>query len=515
MKRRDILKYGAGLGLLGTTAAISIAKDMMMGHNMPMGSGNMDGMNHHNMAGMHMMGQNDNLMPLSAMQSAQALAPLPLLKNQSSTAGEFVADLVAKKTNAPLIQGFQTEVWAYNGQIPGPQIVVTEGDWVRIRFTNQLSQPTTVHWHGLPAPSDQDGNPHDPVAPGQSRLYEFRLPENSAGTYWYHPHPHGFVSEQVYMGLAGTLIVKAKKDTVAHLPEQHWMISDIRLDKQAKIPGNSMTDWMNGREGQFVLINGQLQPNIQLNGNERIRIWNATSARYLRLQIPGCEWIVIGSDGGLLEKPLPPTDELLLVPAERVEVVLRIKRPQQHYVLQSAYYDRDKMMVKEAPVTTLLGKLQIGDQTANLPQTLRSFPVLGKATAKKQVIFSEAAMDHSNMGMGMAMLQNMFLVNGKSYEMNRMDLVSKAGEIETWDLINNSHMDHPFHIHGTLFEVISRTQNNKTQKMPYRALKDTVNLRPKERVMIQIVQKDKGLRMFHCHILEHENLGMMANLKVI
>ena len=130
--------------------------------------------------------------------------------NTSKAPGVFHATLTAAPVTLPLIASGPTELWAYNASLPGPLIEVFEGDTVEILFVNRLPQPSTIHWHGLPVPSEQDGNPQDAVAPGAQRIYKFTLPEGCAGTYWYHPHPHGFTAEQVFRGLAGTFIVRAK-----------------------------------------------------------------------------------------------------------------------------------------------------------------------------------------------------------------------------------------------------------------------------------------------------------------
>ena len=577
MKRRTLVQILGGASLLATGVGQAVARGMM-------GSGHNSGMMH-DMQGMHNMGDMQgmmhgtaNLMPLNKMPSQQKLQSLPLLKNQSSQAALFKANLEAKPVKLTLADRKPTEIWAYNGQIPGPQIVVYEGDTVEINFKNSLSQPTTVHWHGLPVPPDQDGNPHDAVAPGESRIYRFTLPKGSAGTYWYHPHPHGYVSEQVFRGLAGSFIVKAKDDPLADFAEQHWLISDIRLDTQANIPHNTMMDWMNGREGQFVLINGQLNPKISVKSGERIRIWNACSARYLKLEIPNCSWILVGTDGGLLEQPRPASKELFIAPAERVEVILHSDRDQASQLI-TRYYDRQKMMMREPAVDLQLATINVQTADYQLPKRLRPIADLGTATATKFVEFSEVMGDmhgnmdgmadgammggmhggmgghgnmhnmhggtgghgmmgnrdnmHGNMG-GMAgggmmggmlnhsnpsnlppMMQNMFLVNGKTYDMQRMDLTSKLNEVEEWEVFNNSHMDHPFHLHGTQFVITKRVLNDQTIQEPYKALRDTFNLKPYERVTFKVKQGHKGLRVFHCHILEHETLGMMANLNVV
>ncbi|UXN03485.1 multicopper oxidase family protein [Bartonella sp. HY406] len=523
MNRRKILQLLGSGALMVTVAHKALAQSGHQGHGDHSGHGAMDHnkMDHNSHGSMPAM-SNDlaDLMPLDKMPSKQPLQPLKLLKNIANKQGVFIANLEAKPIKVNLADDKETEVWAYNGQLPGPQIIVYEGDTVEIHFKNSLSQSTTVHWHGLPVPPQEDGNPHDAVKPGESRIYRFTLPQNCAGTYWYHPHPHGDVSEQVAKGLAGSFIVKAKNDPLNDLSEQHWLISDLRLDKNGNIPENTMMDWMNGREGQFVLINGQLQPRINVKSGERIRIWNACSARYLRLAIPNCQWIVVGSDGGLLEKPRPGVNELMLSPAERVEVILQTDKDQSSQLV-SHYYDRQKMMVTEPHDDVLLADISIDASPVKLPDFLRKIDDFGAITATKSVEFSEAEMDHAHMDMGndkakqMAMLQNMFKVNGKTYDMDRIDLTSKQDAVEEWQIFNNSHMDHPFHLHGTQFLIIKRELDGKVTDEPFKAFKDSFNLRPYEKVTIKVKQTEKGIRMFHCHILEHETLGMMANLNVI
>ena len=189
-----------------------------------------------------------------------------------------------------MLPGTSTEFWTYNSSVPGPLIEVYEGDTVRIRLENQLAQETTVHWHGLPVPPDQDGNPMDPVAPGANRLYEFTLPVGSAGTYWYHPHPHEFTAEQVFRGMAGLFIVRSRTDPVpSAIEEKLLVVSDLRLAADGTIPPNSAMDWQNGREGNYLLVNGQHQPVLSIDPgqSQRWRILNATNARYLRLALTG------------------------------------------------------------------------------------------------------------------------------------------------------------------------------------------------------------------------------------
>ena len=285
--------------------------------------------------------------PVSPLTVGQPLTDLVRLANTSSTPNEFAATLVAQRASKAMLPGTSTEFWTYNSLVPGPLIDVFEGDTVRIRLENRLSQQTTVHWHGLPVPPAQDGNPMDPIAPGASRTYEFTLPVGSAGTYWYHPHPHEFTAEQVFRGMAGLLIVRSRTDPVpAAIEEKLLVISDLRLAADGTIPANTTMDWQNGREGNYVLVNGQNQPvlTIKPGQSQRWRILNATNARYLRLAVTGHTMTLIGTDGGLLRSPVPGLNDILLAPAERVEVIVTASLAVgSTAVLQSLPYNRGTM----------------------------------------------------------------------------------------------------------------------------------------------------------------------------
>ncbi|HLA29733.1 MAG TPA: multicopper oxidase family protein [Pseudomonas sp.] len=499
MIRRTFLTHALGVGglalLPGWLRAASMEHDMAA-------MGDMPGMDH----SLHAA---PTLAAADALPRGAALRELPKLANRSQLPGEFKGELIAAPTQVELLAGQPTTFWAYNASLPGPLIEVREGDRVQIRFINQLSQPSTIHWHGLPVPPEQDGNPHDPVPPGGERTYSFNLPKGCAGTYWYHPHPHGHTAEQVFRGLAGAFIVRAADDPLAHISERHLLISDLKLNTDGSIPDNDGNDWMNGREGQFVLINGQHQPQIQLQGPERWRIWNACSARYLKLNLGGHSFSLVGTDGGLIEQAQTLT-EILLAPAERIEIIVQPAAQNRNVALNAQIYDRNKMGNVAAENVISLAQISLASgQPAKLPARLRSIADLGPTSAQKRVVFSE------NMRMDNGQHQMDFLVNGKAFDMQRVDLTSKLGEVELWEISNDSHMDHPFHIHGCQFQLIEHELNGVKTPAPYRAWKDTVNLRPKETVRVKMAQPFKGLRMLHCHILEHENQGMMATLEVI
>jgi len=179
-------------------------------------------------------------------------------------------------------------------------------------------------------------------------------------------------------------------------------------------------------------------------------------------------------------------------------------------VLAADVYDRHKMSMAHvsppAPALVPLADVDFALGAARaLPAALRPLAPLGEPKAAKKVVFAER-MDSAGMK---------FLINGKTFDLGRVDLVSRRGEIELWEIDNPSDMDHPFHLHGTQFQVVAREQNGATVEEPYLAWRDTVNVRPGEKVRIKAAQQSTGIRMFHCHILEHEDLGMMGQLQVI
>jgi len=432
------------------------------------------------------------------------------LVNRSAVDGLFMGDLAASPAQRDWVAAHPTTVWTYNGQIPGPLIELWEGDTAEIHFRNQLGVPTTVHWHGLSVPPSSDGGPHFPVRPGGQQRYRLPIARDTAGSYWYHPHPHGHTAEQVFHGLAGPLIVRSRHDPLAHLPEQHLFISDLRVAADGTIPANDANDWMNGREGQVVLINGQYQPRIEVGTSQRWRIWNACSARYLRLSLGGVAFTQVGTDGGLTQAPLPGLTEIVLAPAERVEIVVDPAATATPCELTALVLPRGKMGDVAPDQALKLASVQIGQGTPTpLPATLREIaPLPGERRRHVIRIQEEMSMAGGHHSMR-------FLLNGKQFDMRRVDETGRAGEVELWEVINEADMDHPFHIHGGQFQIVEREFDGQVTHPPQRAWKDTVNLKAGETVRLRMVQAYPGLQMYHCHILEHEDQGMMGLLKIV
>jgi FtsP/CotA-like multicopper oxidase with cupredoxin domain len=419
-------------------------------------------------------------------------------------------ELVASPARLALVPGTTTEVYAYNGRVPGPTLEAREGDRVVVRFRNELPEATTVHWHGLHLPWEADGSPFHPVAPGEERVYEFTLRPGSAGTYWYHPHPHHHTGAQVARGLYGGFVVRDPSDPLpSTLTERLLILSDNRFlpDGSLDLPDphspQGRADFENGREGDILFVNGETMPTLTIRSGEvqRWRIVNASAGRFYRLHLPGHALLHVGSDGGLFERPVE-IDEILLASAERVELLVRgTGEPGSRAVLQALPYDRYVPQTRPADWdrTRDLLTLQYTDDRPlpplPLPGVLRSVPALDtlRATGTRLMVLTGG------------------FINGRAMDMERVDEVAELGATEIWQLENLVGMDHPFHLHGFQFQVLDRDGVPE----PFRSWKDTVNV-PRHSTVRFVVRYDNypGKWMFHCHILDHEDHGMMGVLEV-
>lgn len=449
------------------------------------------------------------------MPTGLDLLNLTPIQNTSGTPRLLKATLTAAPARTEFIPGVSTDILAYNGITPGPLIDIVEGDTVQILFVNNLSQESTIHWHGLPIPPSQDGLPMDPVPPGASKLYQFTLPPGSAATYWYHPHPHLFSAEQVFRGCAGMFIVRDPKNPIpAAIEERNIFITDLKLDSNSAIPQDSDDDVLNGREGNHLLVNGRENPKLSIRPgtSQRWRIVNATNTRYLRLSLTGHVLTWIGTDGGLFRTPVPK-GEILVAPAERIEVVVTANQPPGTVATLFALpYDRKKFgptagPSAQIPVLTLAYTQDAAVPTTPLPSVMRPIVKFGTPVDRKQVFFQAQAAANGGLT---------FLVNGKVFDPTRVDLRSFANTLEEWEVTNLAGLDHPFHIHQGQFQIVSITEGNgKTSPPEFLTLKDTFVIRAGQTIRFRMIFPRRGKNVFHCHILEHETTTMMGVHEII
>jgi FtsP/CotA-like multicopper oxidase with cupredoxin domain len=434
----------------------------------------------------------------------------PALANRSAAAGAVEVTLTAEPARLSLLPGQTTDVWAYNGRIPGPTLELREGDRVVIRFRNLLPEETTVHWHGLRLPFTSDGSPFHPVAPGETYEYAFTVPAGSAGTYWYHPHPHHRTAWQVGMGLYGAIIIRAAEDPLPEsLPEKLLILSDNRFRADGSLdfpePGSEQAriDERNGREGDVLFVNGQILPRIAIRSGDvqRWRVINASGARIYRLSLSGHSFLHVGSDGGLFERPVE-VDEILLANGERAELLVRGSgEPGSSTVLRTLPYDRYMTLTRPDDWDRPLDVLRL--------EYLDAPPVAGVAVPDR--LRPVPPLDTAEVSAIRVMRMSQDRINSRLMDMERVDVSAPLGATEIWDVENMVGMDHSFHLHGFQFQVLDRNG----QPEPYRSWKDTVNVPKRERVRFIVRYDDhRGKWMFHCHILDHEDQGMMGVLEV-
>jgi FtsP/CotA-like multicopper oxidase with cupredoxin domain len=434
----------------------------------------------------------------------------PVLVNLSSAPNTVEVTITAAPTQLSLVTGAPSEVYAYNGRIPGPTLEVLEGDRVIVHFQNNLPEATTVHWHGIHLPYTADGSPFHPVPPGGRHDYVFTIQPGTAGTYWYHPHPHHRSGYQVAKGLFGAVIVRAAHDPLpTSLPEKLLILSDNRFLPDGSIdlpdPGSPQgrMDFENGREGDLLFINGQVMPALAIRSGEvqRWRVINASAARVYRLTLPGHTFLHVGSDGGLFERAVE-VDEILLANSERAELLVwGTGRAGDRGTLRTLPYDRYVPQTRPSDWnrTRDLLTMEYTDEQPKapllLPAKLRPVPALdtARATTTRLMVLTQG------------------FINRRPMDLRRVDVSAALGATEIWEIENLVGMDHPFHLHGFRFQVLDR--NGVPEAYP--SWKDTVNV-PKHGTVRFIVRYDDhpGLWMFHCHILSHEDHGMMGILEV-
>ncbi|MEO8612432.1 MAG: multicopper oxidase domain-containing protein [Chloroflexota bacterium] len=545
--------------------------------------------------------------------AASGLLPgLSLVGNvlaQSNGTPDLEVTLRAVESQVSILPGNSTSVWSYQGEviqgdpgalqiIPdsylGPIFRVRQGQSVRVHFVNELTEQSIVHWHGLLLPEAMDAHPRFAIAPGETYTYDFQV-INRAGTYWYHPHPHGSTATQVYKGLAGLFIVSDDEDAAAGLPNGNYdiplVIQDRSFDADNQlvyISGGSMTRTMTemmGFLGDTILVNGK--PEFELNVETRayrLRLLNGANFRILKLGWDdGTHLTIIGTDGGLLEAPLQ-RPYVTLSPGERIELWVDFngRTVGSQLRLQSLPFAGVEMG------GTLMGGMEM-PETTTLPQgeeyTILKVNIVQESTEvltlpqRLSTIQGNVLSDAINAGaprtFEIAMINEVWSLNGRSFEMDAVadDEVVRANTLEVWEFINvvndgnplemnmggtgsatpepmsgmnmgtatpesmpgmnmgggnaetltGDQMAHPMHIHGVQFQVLERTivdafregWASLSEGYVDEGWKDTVLLMPGEQVkLLMRFGLETGLFVFHCHNLEHEDLGLMRNYRV-
>jgi FtsP/CotA-like multicopper oxidase with cupredoxin domain len=440
--------------------------------------------------------------PAAAVTGADLVEP-PVLR---SVDGRLEVALEARFGPAEM-GGGQVTTFAYNGQVPGPTLRMRAGETLAVSLTNGLDEGTNFHTHGLHvSPSGTSDNVLLDVEPGETVDYAFDIPRDGTsglyipGFYWYHPHLHGTTAEQVGGGMAGALIVEGALDElpgIAGLTERLLVLDTAELAPDGTL--RLFSDMLN----PTVFVNGQTEPTIAIAPGEtqRWRIVNASVFTFISLALEGQQLHQIASDGNPL-RDVRSRDQILLAPGERVEVLVQGGTPGQ-YALRSLPWGEELefQAQDEYPLATVVSK---GPATAPTPLPTVLFPFENLADAEidrsRELVFSEA-FDPFRL-----------FIDGRTFDHDRVDQTVALGATEEWRLVNTTSDWHPFHIHVNDFQVI---EVNGEPVDAY-SWEDTTPVPAFGEIVIRTRFLDyTGKFVYHCHILDHEDRGMMGIVEVV
>ncbi|HWP25881.1 MAG TPA: multicopper oxidase domain-containing protein [Xanthobacteraceae bacterium] len=466
---------------------------------------------------------------LQARAQARFATPLPIPRLLDARGSEAPIPLMLARGTHSYRQGQSVSATGYSAPVLGPTIRVARGQRLAMTVENRTDRTTSVHWHGLIIPSVVDGGPHNMIAPdgAWSPVLPIDQPETTA---WFHPHPHGDTARQVYAGAAGLLLIDDGTSERLGLPRTYG-VDDLPLILQdrwfdrtgAPVYDPSPMDIMAGFRGETVIVNGVVAPVAKVPaGVVRLRLLNAANARIFDLQFSDRRLFhVIASDGGYLAAPVPMR-RLVIAPGERYEVLVDFSDGAA-VVLETGPDDNRPMMgmmTGGAPPLLDGGQLirfavdRSRPASASMPSALVPVRRLDseRVVARRQFLLNDMMMAGMMGGRGrggLGGMGSMMAINGRPFDMARIDVETRLGTLELWHIASQS-MAHPFHVHGTQFQILSL--DGRSPPSHLQGWKDTVLVRREAQILVPLTQPAPRSHpfMYHCHILEHEDAGMMG-----
>ncbi|MFD3593375.1 multicopper oxidase family protein [Nocardia sp. NPDC058640] len=442
----------------------------------------------------------------------QPLKIPPLADSTVDAEGTRTFSLDMRAGTTEFEPGRATETWGFNGSYLGPTLRAARGERVRVQVRNQLPEPSTVHWHGMHLPAAMDGGPHQMVDPGATWTPEWTVAQ-PASTLWYHPHPHGATEDHVRRGLAGMFLIDDAASTELPLPNTYGVddipviVQDMRL-RGNRFDGSHAIFRDIGFLGDRTMVNGTLTPYHQV-GDElvRLRLLNGSTARIYTFAFDDARpFAMIGSDGGLLERPAT-VDRIQLSPGERAEVVVRV-RPGERTVLRS-----EKL---EAGLNFWGNRFAGGDDTFDVLE-LRAAAVLRPSPALPETLVPLSIPEGSESVVQRRFELTLAGINGVRMDMSRIDTTVTRGTTETWEVHNIDGMPHNFHIHDVQFRVLAYDGAPPPPELT--GAKDTIFLPPNTAATLALrfdgPADPNTPYMYHCHLLWHEDAGMMGQFTVV
>jgi FtsP/CotA-like multicopper oxidase with cupredoxin domain len=424
----------------------------------------------------------------------------PVLRPTKLRDGRDLYTVTMRRAEVQILKGKRTPIWGFNGRFPGPTIKVTKGEPVVVRQVNRLRTETTIHLHGGHVSPHDDGGPLDTFDPGSYKDYHYPN-QQEAATLWYHDHTHHATSRNVYKGLAGLYIIEDPNERELNLPRGRYdiplMIQDRSFNKDGSFRFRNKRDDV---LGDVYLVNGKPVPYFKVaNRRYRFRILNASNSRGYTLALDtGLPLTQIASDGGLLPSPvLAPS--IALWPAERAEVIIDFST----YPVGTSVTLQDRSAANPMDALPVM-RFDVDreeEDGSTVPTTLRPIDPLPAGEVEREF---ELRLDAS---------KGDWLINGRTFSPDRIDVRPKLGTVETWTFNNVSALTHPMHVHLVMFQVLDR--DDVPAMGGDSGWKDTVAVAPGEKVRVAMRFEDHtGRYVFHCHNLAHEDHGMMAQMKV-
>jgi len=455
---------------------------------------------------------------------------IPPLYEGEKIDGKRVFNLELQTGEMEFFKGLKTPTIGINRPFLGPTLRAKKDELIKVNIKNSLGYDSTIHWHGFELPAKMDGGPHQIIKNKATWTPEFTI-KNKASLLWYHSHLLHQTASQVYKGLAGLFMIDDDESANLNLPNEYGVddIPVVLQDRNFNQDGSfryvsSQQEKMMGVHGNYVLVNGVIAPTLKIKKRlTRFRILNGSNARYYLLGFSdNREFKLIGSDGGLLEKPVT-LSQIKLAPAERIDILVDLSDGKD--VVLKSYKGASNqnrgmmgMMMGNMGFDIEFDLVKIKSKSAknsniSMPSILTQHP---KWNTEEAVGIRDMTLQ-MRMGMMMGNSQgDNFFINGRSMDMNRIDAVAKKDTFEIWRIINKSPMAHPFHIHNTQFKILGI--NGRKPYPSELGFKDTVSVDSMGVIYVMVPFKyysdDKIPYMFHCHILEHEDGGMMGQFLV-
>jgi FtsP/CotA-like multicopper oxidase with cupredoxin domain len=439
--------------------------------------------------------------------------PVPPLAPSQTEGGARRFALTAMMGESQLIAGhpdMRTPTMGYDGAFLGPTLRARRGERITVDIRNDLGETTTLHWHGMHLPAAMDGGPHTPIAPGDTNTVYWELTQPAA-TLWYHPHPHGETEIQVLRGLAGFFIIDDDASLSTGLPSEYG-VDDIPLVLQDKfLDANGRiqrTDGDNalGTIGHTLLSNGVSGTNFTVTTElVRLRVLNGCSARFLDLRFDDDRtFALVGTDGGLLSEPVE-LERLLLSPGERAEIVVRFRAG-----------DRVTLRTEQPKIPGVRSQGILGDMIAGDFVEFRAEPQLRPATEWRLPPDGRDPLYEADAAQTRSFEMRTPLLNGERMDMERIDAIVRLGDIEMWEVNTTDAFPHNFHIHDVQFRILDIDGSPPPRWLD--GWKDTIPVFPEQTTRLimrfEDYADDRIPYMVHCHMLQHEDKGMMAQFLV-